>query len=110
MNKKLIALSSLAALLALPLVSLAVLIPAEPASLNITVPQLINILFDIFWPVVVAFVIVMFALAGFIFMTAQGDPAKIGTARAAVIWGVVGVIVILLAFSIILIARTQLGV
>ena len=45
--------------------------------------------------------VIMFVVAGGLFLSAQGDPEKIRQARSAVIWGVAGVIVGILAFSII---------
>jgi len=45
--------------------------------------------------------VICFLVAGVLFLTAQGEPEKVKTARAAFIWGVAGVIVGILAFSII---------
>lgn len=112
MNKKLIAASLSAVLLALPAVMLAAQfnpggIPnAAPA---LTINDLVDIIFSILWPVAVAFFIVMFVIAAFQFFTAQGDPEKIKSARNFVIWGVVGVVVALLAWSIPFIVRNTLG-
>lgn len=54
----------------------------------------------IFWTVFLVFVVVCFIIAGILFMTARGDPQKLLLARAAVIWGVVGVVVGLLSTSV----------
>ncbi len=48
-----------------------------------------------------AVAVIMFIIAGVLFMTAQGQPEKVQTARQAFLWGVAGVIVGILAFSII---------
>ena len=45
--------------------------------------------------------VIMFVVAGVLFLSAQGEPEKLKQARAAGIWGVAGVIVGILAFSII---------
>jgi len=110
MNKKL-AWLSLVPLLALPVVGLAfdVLTVPEPRVVNVNVVGLVNLIFNFVWPIVVAVVIVLFILAGFIFLTAQGEPNKVAQARLAVVWGIVGVAVIILAYSIISIVRTQLN-
>lgn len=63
-----------------------------------TINRVINL---VVWPIVVTIVIVLFIMAGFKFITAQGEPAKLEEARRFVIWGTIGVIVILIAFSII---------
>lgn len=110
MNKKLIASSVLTAMLALPTVILAfnpgpIPNPAPGLSVN----DLVDIVFSIIWPIAVAFFIIMFIIASFQFFTAQGDSAKIAQARQSVIWGIVGVVVALLAFSIPFIVRNTLG-
>jgi len=107
MNKKIIAASVL--MLALPLVSMAFSPGNIPNAVEtLKVNDLIDIVFSIIWPVVVAFAIIMFILAAFMFFNAQGDPEKIASARNAVIWGVVGMVVALLAFSIPFIVRNTL--
>ncbi len=110
MNKKIIAVATTALLLAMPLASLAFTpgnVPNANPSLNIG--TLIDLLFSIIWPVVVAFAIIMFILAALQFFTAQGDPDKVAGARNFVLWGVVGMVVALLAFSIPFIVRNTIG-
>lgn len=48
-----------------------------------------------------AVAVICFLVAGVLFLTAAGDPGKLTIARAAFIWGIVGVVVGILAFSII---------
>jgi len=110
MNKKIIISSVSVALSSLPAVILAFdpgPIPNAAPGLNIN--SLVDIVFSILWPVAVAFFIVMFVIAAFQFFTAQGDPEKVKSARNFVIWGVVGVVVALLAWSIPFIVRNTLG-
>jgi hypothetical protein len=52
--------------------------------------------------------VICFLIAGILFLTAGGEPEKIKQARAAFIWGVAGVIVGILAFSIIAIVLSIL--
>jgi len=109
MNKKIVVLPASAVLLALPTLILAFNPgPIPNAVPTLTVNALIDIIFSILWPIAVAFFIIMFILAAFIFATAQGDPEKINKARSAVIWGVVGVLVALVAFSIVFIIRNMI--
>ncbi|OGZ66984.1 MAG: hypothetical protein A3D35_01815 [Candidatus Staskawiczbacteria bacterium RIFCSPHIGHO2_02_FULL_34_9] len=109
MNKKLIA-SSAITLLSIPAVMLAFNPGNIPnASPTLDINTLVDVLFSILWPVAVAFFIVMFIMAAFKFATAQGDPTAIASARSFLIWGIVGVIVALLAFSIPFIVRNTLG-
>ncbi len=109
MNKKIVVSSVSAVLMALPALILAFNpgpVPNPVATLN--VGAIIDILFTILWPVAVAFFIVMFVLAAFLFATSQGDPEKTKSARNAVIYGVVGVVVALLAWSIVFILRNMI--
>jgi Type IV secretion system pilin len=53
--------------------------------------------------------VVMFVIAGILFLTAQGDPEKVQSARSAFIWGVAGVIVGLIAFSIVAIVSSVIS-
>ncbi len=109
MNKKLIVLNSLAALIALPVIALAADVgPVPNAVPSLNVGEIVDIIFSILWPIAVAFFVIMFVIAGFLFATAQGDPEKVKQARNAVIYGVVGVIVALLAWSIVFIIRNML--
>lgn len=64
------------------------------------VPSWINAIVDLMWWVFVAGVIILFLFAGLTFLTAQGDPKKLEDARRYVLWGVVGVFVGVLGFSI----------
>jgi len=111
MNKKLSALLSSAALMALPLVTLADIQPgsAPIAQQNLSVTNIVNIVLNFLWPLFIGFAVITFLIAGFLFLTAQGDPAKVATARTAVLWGIVGVVVGVLAFSIPFIVRNTLG-
>ena len=58
-----------------------------------------NLLSIVVWPVFFGASIIMIIWAGFLFLTAHGDPAKIITAQKAVIWAVVGIVVAIAAFS-----------
>ncbi len=101
MNKKLIIASTITTLLTLPLVILAFSPGPQPIQQqNLNINSLIQIVLDIIWPVAVAFFIVMFVIAGFQFASARGNPEAIASARNFVIFGVVGIAVAVLAFSI----------
>lgn len=52
------------------------------------------------WVVFGLIVVICFVMAGVLFLTAQGQPEKIKTAKSAAIWGVVGIFVGILAYSI----------
>lgn len=84
---------------------------APPVSANTNLYTLAvgvaSIILNAVWVVAVAFVIVMFVISGFKYLTAQGETGKVKEANQAIVWAVVGIIVIILAFSMIsIIQRT----
>ena len=50
--------------------------------------------------------VVMGLYAGFLFITARGEPAQLKTARQTLVWAVIGIAVAVLAFSIITITKS----
>jgi hypothetical protein len=55
---------------------------------------------NILWAVLAVIVIIMFVWAGITFVTAEGDPTKVQSARNRVLYGVIGIIVAALAGGI----------
>ena len=53
--------------------------------------------------------VVMFVAAGILFLTAQGAPESLKKQKAAVLWGIVGVIVGIAAYSIIAIVGNMVS-
>lgn len=109
MNKKIGIISASVVALLLPAIGL-----AQPGVLTLPVTTvvdgIINVGLYILWAVAVAFVIIMFSIAGFKYLTAEGQQAKIDEANKAVIWGTVGTAVVVLAWSIVSLVRVQIGV
>jgi heme/copper-type cytochrome/quinol oxidase subunit 2 len=68
-----------------------------------------NIITMVLAPIFVGLVTIMFVWAGFLYLTAQGDPSKVQKANQAVIWAVVGVAVGLLAHLVRPFVNTVLG-
>ncbi|OGZ75420.1 MAG: hypothetical protein A3I87_03195 [Candidatus Staskawiczbacteria bacterium RIFCSPLOWO2_02_FULL_39_8] len=111
MSKKLAIISTLAFLMASPLVGLADIDPGPtPGSAqNLDIVTFINAILNLIWPIFIGFAVIMFLVAGFQFLTAQGDPTKVAGARQSIIWGAVGVAVGVLAFSIPFVIRNAIG-
>lgn len=105
--KKIATLSLLGALLALPV--LAVNIPNEPNGTLVSVPDLVNKIVTPIWEGFIGFAVIMVLVAGFLFLSANGDPTKVGQARMAVLWAVVGIIVAIVAFSLPTILSLTIG-
>lgn len=79
--------------------------PGDVADFN----SLVKSILDITWVVFVVIAVVMFVIAGILFLTAQGDPTKVGTARMAFLWGVAGIVVGIVAYSIVTIVGSTIG-
>jgi hypothetical protein len=60
------------------------------------------------WIIFTAIAVIMFVIAGILFLTASGAPEKLTQARSALIWGVVGIVVAIIAYSIIAIISSLL--
>ncbi len=100
MNKKLITLSIVSILLVLPIFTLAINPIDQPQRGTFDIATAIDNIFGFIWPIFIAFAVLMFIFAGFLFLTAQGDPTKISSAKKALIWGIIGVAVGILSSSI----------
>ena len=103
MNKKLILTLALANLAILPTLAF-----AQPSGSVGSIDDLVDTLKSVVWTVFGALAVVMFVIAGITFMTAQGDPEKIKQARNSFLWGVAGVVVAILAYSIVGIVESML--
>lgn len=112
MNKKLIIATLSSILMALPLAAFAVYNnPPLPITLPVTtIDGLVIAILGVLWPIFMGFAVIMFMIAGFNFFTAQGEPSKLVVVRTAVIWGVVGLVVGMLALTIPVVVKTALGV
>ncbi len=67
-----------------------------------------NRILNFIWPIFIGIAILMFIVAGFTFLTANGDPSKIKTAQHAVVWAMVGVGVAVLAYSLVIVVTNLL--
>lgn len=101
-NKKLVSLLSLSVLLVLPGVAMAQGLALVQGLAN-TVTGIVLIVFT-------AAAIIYFLWYGILFLMASGDPTKVATARQGVLWGIVGVIVGVLAIGIVAFIRGTFGV
>ncbi|MBX4200787.1 hypothetical protein KW786_01520 [Candidatus Parcubacteria bacterium] len=96
MNKKFVFSAAVTALSLLPVIALAAIDPTTWFSGIID-----RLLTLVILPIFSGLIIVMFVYAGFLFLTAQGDPAKISTAKKVIIWAIVGIIVAFLSYTIV---------
>ena len=80
-----------------PRKSVIVFIPQDGASLTEIVQSILNWIFGIIGIVAV----VMIIIGGFNFMTSAGDPGKVKKGKDTILYGIIGLVVALLAFAIV---------
>jgi multisubunit Na+/H+ antiporter MnhB subunit len=107
MKKSLIVLS-IASLLVLPFLASAIDFTPPSGTIG-SVPNLVNAILTPVWQVFIGLAVIMVIVAGILFLTAMGSPEKVQTARQALIWGIIGIIVGVLAFSITAIIKMAVG-
>ncbi len=73
------------------------------------VPTLVNRILTPVWQVFIGLAVIMIIIAGVLFLVAAGNPEKIAQARMALLWGIVGIAVGVLAFSITAIVKMTVG-
>lgn len=74
-----------------------------------SMPELIHKIENLMGLIFGAVAVIAFVVAGILLLTAGGQPEKVQTARQAFIWGVVGVIVGIIAFSIVAIVGSVIS-
>jgi hypothetical protein len=99
MKKNILSLAVIGAM-ALPIVALAQ-IGGDVPTIDLNLTDLGNNIASAAWIIFTIVAVVMFVVAGILFLTARGNPEQISTARNAFLWGVAGIVVGVLAFTII---------
>lgn len=87
-------------LLLLSVLLVPVTVFAQPNVTISSLDQLVNAIKRPIWIVFGLIALIAFVVAGILFLSAGGDPEKVKTARAAFLWGIVGIVVGIVAFSI----------
>lgn len=83
----------------LPLISEAVTIPNPLEADSFT--ELLNAIIDFIFYLALGIAPIMIIVAGFFFITAQGEPEKIQTAKRIILWVLIGLIVVFCAKGLI---------
>ena len=101
----------LLSVLLLPVATLASDISAVPTppAIPTTLVGLGEAIVRALWVVFVVIAIIMFVVAGILFVTSQGSPEKVALARQSFIWGIAGVVVAILAYTIVSVISSGLG-
>ncbi|MEK7525400.1 MAG: hypothetical protein AAB561_00020 [Patescibacteria group bacterium] len=84
----------------------------DAPGVDFTIQQIRNIIVGLAcWTTQISFFIIIFFILfyGFLFFKSQGNPAKVDEAKKALGWGIIGIIVILGAYTIIATVTNALG-
>ena len=96
MKKKSAALFMVTVFLVLPFV-----VVADPYPGIIGLKGAVDVILSVVAGLFAAFAVVMFFVAGILFLSARGEPDKVKQARLALFWGIIGVVVGLLARGVV---------
>ena len=105
--KKIIVSLALLSLLAVPVMALAQ-VGGNPPEISMDLTELGEKITNAVWIVFTVLVVICFVIAGILFLTAAGSAEKIQQARNAFMWGVVGVVVGILAYTMITVVTSIL--
>ena len=75
-----------------------------------TFGELIEAIIDFFINIALVLVPLFIVIAGFYFVTATGDPAKIETGKKIILYTSIGLLIILLSYGLIAVIQNVLGV
>jgi hypothetical protein len=101
--KKIILSLTLLSLLVVPVMAF-----AQPSVTISSINQLVEAIKNPLWVIFGLIALVAFVVAGILFLTSNGEPEKITKARTSFLWGIVGVVVGIVAYSIVTIIETAL--
>jgi intracellular sulfur oxidation DsrE/DsrF family protein len=93
--------------LVLPLI-VAAQVPT-PVQNTSDVIKVLNNVKNLIWIVLGVLVVIMFIWAGITFVTSEGDPGKIGKARDRLLYGIIGIIVALLAGGVLMLIQSVMS-
>ena len=69
-----------------------------------------NVVNNVVWPVALAAVIIFWLITGILFLSALGDPSKLGIAKKALFASIGGTVIVVLAASAIALIKNTLGI
>lgn len=108
--KKIVLALTVLSVLALPVAALALDPSSPPTNAIPNLPTAISAIETLIWVVFGAIAVITFVIAGILFLTAAGNPEKVQQARNAFLWGVAGIVVGIIAYSILIIIGSALNV
>ena len=107
-TKKVLTALTLASLLVVPVMALAAA-PGAPVEGSLDEDDLRDNILSFVWWLFAIIALVCFVIAGILFLTAGGSAEKIAQAKTAVIYGVVGIAIAIIGYSIVAIVKSLVG-
>jgi len=104
--KRILSTLTLLSLVVLPAVAAAASEPGEVSNIETILTRIRTAI----WGAFVILAVIAFLYAAILYVTAGGDPEKVGKAKQATIFGIVGIVIALLGYSILAIVQTMMGV
>jgi hypothetical protein len=93
----------------LPLGASALSVPQPTPNQGLTIGSIVDSVVRNLWIAFAGIAIILFVYSGVLFLLAGGSPEKVQAARQAFMWGVIGVVVMVLAYSIFFIATNLIS-
>jgi len=108
-TQKIISSVAIAASVLLPVMALAYTSVPQPTGNINSVDAMVSSILNVVWPIFIGLAVIMIIISGFLFLTSSGDAEKVKTARTALIWAVIGIVVAIVAYSIPKIVQIAIG-
>lgn len=89
-----------ASILSLLGILLPVAVLAQTAQ-NITITGMVENVASVIWIVAVIVIVIFWIITGVLFLTALGDPTKLGTAKKALFAAIGGTVIVIIAWSVV---------
>ena len=83
-------------------------LPTGPGGIN-TIGDLVNRIVQFLIPLAAVILLLVFILGGYDFMMSQGSPEKIKSAQAKLTTGIIGLILLLMAYAIVRLISSIFG-
>jgi len=103
--KKILSSLVLVSLLVMPAMVLAAP-PLEEVPVDLDIMDLLNTIANWLLTILLIVAAIFIIIAGFLFVTAMGDPEKVKTARNFILWALIGVLVALASKGLVLLIRS----
>lgn len=68
---------------------------------NITITGMVENVASVIWIVAVIVIVIFWIITGILFLTALGDPSKLGTAKKALFAAIGGTVIVIVAWSVV---------